>query len=150
MRPEMLPEMNRSPLRHPYAGLVEVELANGWRVRCPSDGLAEAASVQIGVRPEKLRLERTADDDSLSGSATNGSNQLLGRVNDASYVGVSTQYVVNLDDGKQVVVYAQNLEVAGVAEQHPVGQRVRLSWLPKHTFVINAPAAADRRDPADA
>ena len=59
-----------------------------------------------------------------------------GRVTDASYVGVSTQYVVRLDDGRDVTVYAQNLDTSGVSEQHAAGQRVRLTWSPKHTFVI--------------
>jgi spermidine/putrescine transport system ATP-binding protein len=87
------------------------------------------------VRPEKLRLQAMTDEAPAT-RADDGSNELLGRVSDASYVGVSTQYVVRLDEGRDVVVYTQNLDVSGVGEQHRVGQQVRLTWLPKHTFVI--------------
>ena len=129
-------------------GLVEVELDAGGRVHVPAAGLNGATGVQVGVRPEKLRLEKTADDATLPSSGD--TNQLIGRVSDASYVGVSTQYVVKLDAGKEVVVYAQNLEVAGVAQLHAEGQRVRLSWQPKHTFVIAAEPTAERSETTDA
>ena len=62
---------------------------------------------------------------------------------DASYVGVSTQYIVRLADGRDVTVYAQNLETSGVSEQYPDGQRVQLGWSPKHTFVIGGRAERD-------
>lgn len=115
----------------------DIELAGGRRVRGPVEGLAVGTAVKVGVRPEKLRLEaRLEGAGNEAGPA--GTNRLEGRVTDASYIGVSTQYVVRLDDGQSVVVYAQNLEISGVAEQHPVGQQVRLTWLPKHTFVIAA------------
>ena len=39
-----------------------------------------------------------------------------------------------------MTVYAQNLETSGVREQYPDGQRVQLSWSPKHTFVIGGRA----------
>jgi spermidine/putrescine transport system ATP-binding protein len=114
-------------------GLVEIELDAGGRLHAAAEGLAGATRVKVGVRPEKLRLQGAAGSEDAPG---NDGNLLVGKVSDASYVGVSTQYVVTLDGGQEVVVYAQNLEVAGVAEQHPAGARVRLSWLPKHTFVI--------------
>ncbi len=115
-------------------GVIEVELDDGHRVRAPGRDMPVGSSVQVGVRPEKLRLQTTSDE--AAARHEDGSNELLGRVSDASYVGVSTQYVVRLDEGRDVVVYTQNLEVSGVGEQHRVGQHVRLSWLPKHTFVI--------------
>jgi spermidine/putrescine transport system ATP-binding protein len=115
-------------------GIARIELADGVVVHAPEVTSAQGASVRIGVRPEKLRLEKARAD--ASPAADPGLNQLVGTVSDASYVGVSTQYVVRLDEGQDVVVYAQNLETSGVEEQHAAGQRVRLSWLPKHTFVI--------------
>ena len=115
----------------------EIELTGGRRVRGPVEDLAVGTAVKVGVRPEKLRLEAPLDG-AANGAAPAGTNLLEGRVTDASYIGVSTQYVVRLDGGQTVVVYAQNLETSGVAEQHPVGQQVRLTWLPKHTFVIAA------------
>jgi spermidine/putrescine transport system ATP-binding protein len=116
---------------------VTVEIKDGRVVRAPADGLSQSASVRVGVRPEKLRLRRAADGASPTPSDT---NLIEGSVIDASYVGVSTQYVVRLDSGKDVVVYSQNLDTSGVAEQHTVGERVLLTWSPRHTFVIKAVA----------
>lgn len=116
-------------------GLTEIELSGGRRVRAPGEGLASGEPVKVGVRPEKLRLKTPADL-AAGGSSATGDNVLEGVVSDASYIGTSTQYVVQLDDGQDVAVYAQNLETSGVAEQQASGQRVRLTWSPKHTFVI--------------
>ena len=59
-----------------------------------------------------------------------------GVVLDASYIGVSTQYLIETGDGHKITVYAQNLETSGAGEAHPDGQRVRLTWQPQHTFVV--------------
>ena len=123
-------------------GMLDIELATGHHIRAASADARHGIGRQVsaGVRPEKLRISRLDGDGSTS--ATDGAsddsatNVLEGRVLDASYVGVSTQYVVRLDDGSDVTVYNQNLETSGVSEQYPDGQRVRLSWSPKHTFVI--------------
>ncbi|HUG46999.1 MAG TPA: TOBE domain-containing protein, partial [Candidatus Limnocylindria bacterium] len=63
-------------------------------------------------------------------------NCLIGRVLDASYVGVSTQYLVRTGDGHMLTVYSQNLETAGASEVLANGQPVCLTWKPQHTFVI--------------
>jgi spermidine/putrescine transport system ATP-binding protein len=129
--------------------LVELDLPSGTRLRAPADGLAAGASVQVGVRPEKVHLSHLATG---TGSAAVGAdaNELAGSVLDASYVGVSTQYVVRTDDGHQIVVYSQNLDVSGASEQLSVGERVRLSWKPQHTFVITKEAEPNGGGPADA
>ena len=114
-------------------GLMDVQLDAGAQVRAAAAGHAPGSKVRLGVRPEKLRLQRTETVASDDGNT----NALTGRITDASYVGVSTQYVVKLDDGKDVVVYSQNLETSGVAEQHAAGEQVSLSWRPKHSFVIS-------------
>jgi len=57
---------------------------------------------------------------------------------DASYIGVSTQYLVTTADGHRMTVYAQNLETSGAGEALADGQEVRVSWKPQHTFVIEA------------
>ena len=115
--------------------LVELDLVSGARLRAPANGTSVGAAVQIGVRPEKVHLSHLA---SGAGSAAGGAdaNQLEGSVLDASYVGVSTQYVVRTDDGHEIVVYSQNLEVSRASDQLSVGERVRLSWRAQHTFVI--------------
>lgn len=123
------------------SGHIEVELDAGQRLRAAHERLPTGTRVKVGVRPEKVRLRATdASTDAIDTDAGSDINVLEGKVTDASYVGVSTQYVVRLVQGQDVVVYAQNLETSGVAEQHQVGQLVRLTWQPKHTFVIGSEA----------
>jgi spermidine/putrescine transport system ATP-binding protein len=74
-------------------------------------------------------------------------NAVEGTVLDASYIGVSTQYLVQTHDGHRMTAYAQNLETAGVAEALADGQKVRLTWQPRHTFVIAGPAEHVGGDP---
>ncbi|HET9416194.1 MAG TPA: ABC transporter ATP-binding protein [Candidatus Limnocylindria bacterium] len=116
----------------------DLRLRDGTMVRAPATSLNGAQQVRIGIRPEKLRVVAVAD----GGTTTTGdANTLEGTVLDASYIGVSTQYLIETGDGHKLVVYAQNLETSGASEAHPDGQRVRLTWQPQHTFVIGA---ADR------
>jgi spermidine/putrescine transport system ATP-binding protein len=116
--------------------LTGVRLKDGTVLRAPSELVNGAGQVRVGVRPEKLRVVAVEE-----GAATDGEiglNQLGGTILDASYVGVSTQYLVETVDGHRLTVYAQNLETSGVAEALADGQRVRLTWKPQHTFVIEA------------
>ncbi len=117
--------------------LAEVVLDSGSRVRVPADGVLDGAPVRVGVRPEKLRVKpvETADP-SQGGDHAADENRLAGTIIDASYSGVSTQYVVRVDGGTDVAVYAQNLETTGVGEQLVAGERVHLIWKPQHSFVI--------------
>jgi spermidine/putrescine transport system ATP-binding protein len=109
---------------------VDVRLVEGTIVRAPSLGVNGARKVRVGVRPEKVRvLPNTADVDMAV-------NTVRGTVLDASYLGVSTQYLVKTGDGHHMTVYAQNLETSGSSEVIADGEAVRLSWQPKHTFVI--------------
>ena len=79
--------------------------------------------------------------------ASNGLNALSGTVLDASYIGVSTQYLVQTAEGHRLTVYAQNLDTAGAGELLADGQRVTLTWKPQHTFVISGPAEHVAGDP---
>ncbi len=112
-----------------------IRLPDGTVLRAPSASVNGAPRVRVGVRPEKLRVLALTDE---SSSAANGLNTLDGVILDASYIGVSTQYLVEIASGQRLVVYAQNIETSGAAEAHPDGQRVRLTWRPEHTFVIGA------------
>jgi spermidine/putrescine transport system ATP-binding protein len=127
-------------------GLARIELADGRRLHAPAKGEPVGAVVDVGVRPEKLRLVTG------SGAAADvaGMNVLDGRVVDSSYVGVSTQYIVRVDDKHDVVVYAQNLEISGTGQQHSAGQTVRMSWKPEHTFVLPHEESPATGGPADA
>ena len=111
-------------------GLAEIRLVDGTIVRAPAPATNGSRQVRVGVRPEKLRvLAQTAE----VGSAM---NTVSGTVLDASYLGVSTQYLVETGGGRHMTVYAQNLETSGSSEVIANGEAVRLSWQPQHTFVI--------------
>ncbi len=114
--------------------LVHIRLTNGVVVRAPSAATNGATSVRVGIRPEKLRVvPRGAD----VASGTAETNALEGTILDASYIGVSTQYLVKTAEGHTLTVYAQNLTTSGASEVLSEGQDVRLTWNPQHTFVID-------------
>jgi spermidine/putrescine transport system ATP-binding protein len=104
------------------------------RIRVPRGLLNGTKSVSIGVRPEKIRLsERSADSPA-------GHNRLLGVVRDASYLGVSTQYLIE-SHGGNLTVYEQNVERATRAELWARGDEVQMTWSPDHSFVVPADGA---------
>jgi spermidine/putrescine transport system ATP-binding protein len=121
-----------------------IRLLDDLRVRAPQALVGGRAAVEIGVRPEKIRLhERTGD-------VPSGHNTINGTVADASYLGVSTQYIVTASSGARVTVYEQNVERTSRGSLHRPGQAVQLSWSPDHTFVIDAAEAVAERSPAAA
>ena len=102
----------------------------GQPLAVPSDRLPGlgGADLLVGVRPEKIQL-RPADDEPIAGE-----NRLTGGVVvDASFSGVSTQYLVRLPWGQEAVVFAQNL---GLGERFPSGTPVVLAWDVGHTFAL--------------
>jgi spermidine/putrescine transport system ATP-binding protein len=62
------------------------------------------------------------------------SNELLGHIVDAAYIGLATQYVVRTDGGADLQVFVQNnaSAMSGLDE----GDRVVVRWDPEHTFVV--------------
>jgi spermidine/putrescine transport system ATP-binding protein len=80
----------------------EVRLADGTMLRAPSSALNGETKVRLGVRPEKLRVLAIGDE---SATGFDGeSNAIEGTVLDASYIGVSTQYLVETPDGHKLTV----------------------------------------------
>ena len=77
------------------------------------------------VRPEKIRV--------LPGDAAEGQP---GIVRAAVYLGAVTRYVVDLDEGGELVALQQNLEVSSSDITAMKGKRVRLLWSPNVEFVI--------------
>jgi spermidine/putrescine transport system ATP-binding protein len=105
----------------------EVLLAEGQRVRVPRDRItAGRTAASVGIRPEKLHLEP------ISEPARDGYNAVTGQVTLGTYMGVSNQYIVKGPGDTELVVYVQNLG----AQPPALGEMVRLSWLPEHTFVV--------------
>lgn len=127
---------------------VAVKLMDGSIVRAPADSLNGETEIRVGVRPEKLRLEAMQDPGETGEPLDE--NTIEGTILDASYIGVSTQYIVATSLGHNITVYAQNLETSGAREALAGGQRVRLSWQPRHTFVISGPHAHVAGDPHSA
>jgi spermidine/putrescine transport system ATP-binding protein len=125
-------------------GMVAIRLNDGTFIRAPApDGGGSLHEVRLGVRPEKLRVLPVTD-----GQATDeATNMMEGVVLDSSYLGVSTQYLVETRDGHKITAYAQNLETAGQAEALADGEKVRLTWQPRHTFVVAGSAEHVAGDP---
>jgi spermidine/putrescine transport system ATP-binding protein len=109
-----------------------VKLASDATVRAPSGLINGKVDVNIGVRPEKIRLREPAEVD----PTPTGHNQLHGVIRDASYLGVSTQYQVEARGGARMTVYEQNVERATRAELWAPGEEVILTWSPDHSFVV--------------
>ncbi|MET9955695.1 ABC transporter ATP-binding protein [Streptomyces sp. NPDC006339] len=112
-----------------------VVTAGGGRLRVPAERCASAVrageKVLVGVRPEKISLAH-ADD---AGEIAEGRNRVTGRIVDSSFIGVSTQYVVNSPAGAELQVYEQNIE----RDTRLVpGAQVVLHWNPAHTFGLDA------------
>jgi spermidine/putrescine transport system ATP-binding protein len=108
-----------------------VELDAGGTVHVPRDRLnGRKGAVAVGFRPEKVRIDRAGT------AAPDGLNRLEGTVADESYVGVSTQYIVETAAGP-VAVYLQNADPG--ARAHRRGDRVLLAWSPEATFVVDTP-----------
>jgi spermidine/putrescine transport system ATP-binding protein len=87
--------------------------------------------VLVGVRPEKISLTH-ADE---AGGIPEGRNRITGRIADSSFIGVSTQYVVDSPVCPEFEVYAQNIDRD--ARLVP-GAEVVLHWNPAHTFGLDA------------
>jgi spermidine/putrescine transport system ATP-binding protein len=101
-----------------------VHLADGTDVRVAHEALERyAGRVAVGIRPEKIRVGGDEE------------NRLSGIVAERSYIGVSTQYIVETPAGA-VTVYVQNAD-AGAAGVNR-GDRVTLGWSPEVTFVVDA------------
>jgi spermidine/putrescine transport system ATP-binding protein len=105
--------------------------AHGARLRAAaSRAPATTGDVWVGVRPEKVFL-------SAEGSEVDESANVLagGVVTDVSFSGVSTQYLVRMPWGQELMVFEQN---TGVRPSFRTGDRVDLRWLPDHTFLLDA------------
>ena len=91
------------------------------------------SKVWVGVRPEKIYITKESD----TRFASLG-NQLIGNVLERSYIGVSTQFIVEIPgfglDDEKIMVFEQNVDSSEVLP----GDRVRLSWDPAHTFALDA------------
>ncbi|WP_223164096.1 ABC transporter ATP-binding protein [Nocardioides mesophilus] len=112
---------------------------NGSKVGAPASRARRTeGTVWVGVRPEKVFLaaagEETAD----------GTNTLPGGVvSDVSFIGVSTQYLVEMPWKQELTVFEQN---TGARDGFRPGDRVDLHWATAHTFLLDADQDAHAGD----
>ncbi|MGA5098981.1 ABC transporter ATP-binding protein [Streptomyces lavendulocolor] len=109
--------------------------AGGGKLRLPADRCGAdtrpGGRLLVGIRPEKITLAH-ADD---AGAIADGRNRVTGRIVDTSFIGVSTQYVVDSPAGTALQVYEQNIERDS---RLAPGAEVVLHWNPAHTFGLDA------------
>ncbi|MEN8656065.1 ABC transporter ATP-binding protein [Streptomyces sp. 21So2-11] len=117
------------------AGDTVVVTCGGSKLRLPDErcsaGTRSGGKLLVGVRPEKVSLTH-ADD---AAAVPEGRNRITGRIVASSFIGVSTQYVVDSPACAEFEVYAQNIERD--ARLAP-GAEVVMHWNPAHTFGLDA------------
>jgi spermidine/putrescine transport system ATP-binding protein len=105
---------------------VRVSLAGGATIHLTGErSAARVGPIQIGVRPEKIKLHPVGDE-------TAPVNRLTGKVTDASFIGVSTHYLIDSPEVGELSVVVQNLDDRRFA----LGEAVMAAWQPEHTFVV--------------
>ncbi|MGW2814575.1 ABC transporter ATP-binding protein [Streptomyces sp. NPDC001415] len=114
------------------AGGAKLRLPGG---RCPA-ATTSGGKILVGVRPEKISLAHRDDE----GAIAEGRNRVPGRIVDSSFIGVSTQYLVDSPAGNGLSVYEQNIERD---TRLTPGAEVVLHWNPAHTFGLDAAQAID-------
>ncbi len=121
---------------------------NGQKVRVDSTrSHSDGRSAWLGIRPEKIFAVAAG---AARGDQGDGQNQLTGgRVTDVSFVGVSTQYLVAMPWGQELMVFEQN---TGQRPPLPNGTEVDLGWSSSHAFLLDAQqdATAGLMTPEDA
>lgn len=84
----------------------------------------------VGIRPEKVLISEVGGDIDAPGNRIQG-----GVVSDVSFVGVSTQYLVRMPWGQELMVFEQNTGRRGLFS---VGTAVEISWRPEYAFLLDA------------
>jgi spermidine/putrescine transport system ATP-binding protein len=83
----------------------------------------------VGIRPEKVLVAPEGEEVDAPG------NHLSGVIVDSSFIGVSTQYVVAMPWGQDLLAFEQNTGRRGVL---PPGTKVDVSWRPEFAFLLDA------------
>ena len=108
----------------------------GNHVRLPISRVhTEGSKVHVGVRPEKLRVQFLDD-----AEVRDNENRVEVVVTDSSFIGVSTQYLVDSSWGQELTVFAQNTYRD---ERLVPGARAIVTWAPDHAFALDAAQDVD-------
>ncbi len=88
------------------------------------------------IRPEKIRLLSDGE------QAPAGSHVEAGQIEDVTYLGMVTRYMVGLADGGRVTAVRQNLETAAADVLAARGSSVRVAWRDEQTYEIDQKESA--------
>ncbi len=91
--------------------------------------IVERDGERFTIRPEKVRILEGAD-------SSNGLRVEEGRIRDVSYVGMVTRFIIELDQGGELEVVRQNLEMSSQEALEQRGRRVRVGWHGEHAYAI--------------
>ena len=91
---------------------------------------AETGKGWVGIRPEKVLIAPTGEAIDAPGNHMTGAV-----VVDSSFMGVSTQYLVRMPWGQEVLCHEQNTGARGVLRP---GTLVDVSWHPEYAFLLDA------------
>ena len=91
--------------------------------------IVERDGRRFTIRPEKVRILDVAD-------VSNGLHVEEGRIGDVSYVGMVTRFYIQLDQGGELQVVRQNLEMSSQEALEQRGRRVRVGWHDQHAYAI--------------
>jgi spermidine/putrescine transport system ATP-binding protein len=126
----------RATVRQRQPDAATVALPAGT-LRVPAGRLpAGVDEVWVGVRPEKISVHGAAHGEAGPAGPDAGLNRIDGAVvTDASFMGVSTQYLVRTPWQQELTVFSQNRDTSGI---HRPGDRVSLIFSAQHTFALDA------------
>jgi spermidine/putrescine transport system ATP-binding protein len=102
-------------------GRVTLRTASGEKVEATAHEVEVGKEAHAAVRPEKIRF------------GSEGDNISTVRIRQIVYLGVSTQYIAELPDGEELVLYQQNFR----EEDHPeVGDEVSVAWDARNCLIL--------------
>ncbi|MFE9565339.1 ABC transporter ATP-binding protein [Streptomyces sp. NPDC006487] len=118
------------------AGASDVVVSSaGTKLRVPASRCSTTpragGKLLVGVRPEKISLVHADAENTIE----TGRNKVAGKIAASSFIGVSTQFVIDSPVCPELEVYVQNIERD--ARLVP-GADVILHWNPDHTFGLDA------------
>ncbi|MGO4255226.1 ABC transporter ATP-binding protein [Marmoricola sp. RAF53] len=110
--------------------VVKVDM-EGTMVSIPADRAhADHGDGWVGIRPEKVMIAPEGEPIDAPGNHMSG-----GHVTDVSFVGVSTQYLVRMPWGQELMAFEQNTGTRSIIAP---GTRVDVSWRPEFAFLLDA------------
>jgi spermidine/putrescine transport system ATP-binding protein len=96
---------------------------------------AESGKGWVGIRPEKVLIAPAGEEIDAPGNHMTGAV-----VVDSSFMGVSTQYLVKMPWGQELLCHEQNTGKRGVMAP---GTQVDVSWRPEFAFLLDAAQDVD-------